>query len=483
MHPARETMSEEEPGTGRSDQPTGRPAPARRVLVLASRFPPVASVGAIRVRKFVRYLGRFGWQPVVITGAMRQEPVFARDVRRAVDLESLADLPPDLPVYRLSPTADFWPGPVSRHGATLLSPLTSWLGWDETRWAAWLKWRGQRLHDALAFPDRGIWRLPPAVRLALALHRQYRFDAIFSSGMPFSDHVIALLLQALVRRPWLADFRDPWVEYIHWQQWYSDWGGRLTRASEAAVVRRASSVISVNDHMTRRFRSRYPGAPSGKFVTIENGFDPADFPAPSPAEPHAQFRLVYAGSLYQTRSPQTVLEAFERFRSETPGSRERARFDFAGRAGSYVEEIANWSNDGAVRYLGMLPHAAALREITAADVNVIILPNVPGSENDTTAKIYECLGSGRPILAAVPPDGAAAAVLRRHDGVWLCDPDDVESIARAMGETYRRWVTGTLAASRSTDSLRTATREYQTKQLAACLDAAVSHRRHAAVAD
>jgi hypothetical protein len=439
---------------------------------MASRFPPVASVGAIRVGKFVRYLSRFGWQPVVLTGAMRQGPISAKDVRRAVDLESLSELPPDVPVYRLSSTTDFWPGPFAQAGAAALAPLTSWLGLDEARWAAWLKWRGQQIHDVLAFPDRGIWRLPSAVRLAMKLHNQYRFDAIFSSGMPFSDHVIAMWLQLLLRRPWLADFRDPWVEYIHWQQWHSDWGGRLTRATERAVVRRASCVISVNDHMTERFRFRYADEPARKFVTIENGFDPADFPSLPQREPAAAFRLLYAGSLYRTRSPQTMLTAFDRFRQTVPESRGRVRFDFAGRVGSYADQIEKWSPDGAVRYLGVLPHAAALREIAAADVNVIILPNMPGSENDTTAKIYECLGSGRPILSAVPPDGAAAAVLRQHQGVWLCDPDDEESIARTMADLYERWLAGTLTAGRSVESLRTATREYQTQQLAACLDAA-----------
>ena len=37
-------------------------------------------------------------------------------------------------------------------------------------------------------------------RLAVRLHRRFRFDAIFSSGMPFSDHVIALVVHRLLRR-------------------------------------------------------------------------------------------------------------------------------------------------------------------------------------------------------------------------------------------------------------------------------------------
>ncbi|MBN2562242.1 MAG: glycosyltransferase [Phycisphaerae bacterium] len=457
----------------------GRPRRAdaeRTVLVLASRFPPVASVGAIRVRKFVRYVCRFGWKPVVITGAQRQGEVSSHDVRRAADLDSLSDLPDGLAVHRLGPVVDHWPGYVARYCAMRLARVTRRLGLDGRWWTGALEWRFQRLHDRFAFPDRGIWRLPAVVKLALSLHRQYRFDAIFSSGMPFSDHMVGLALQSILRRPWLVDFRDPWVEYIHWRQWQTDWGRRLVRAAEAAVVRRASCVISVNDYMTRRFVSRYADAPARKFLTIQNGFDAADFPAGCVEAPRNQFCLLYAGSLYKTRSPCTVLDGFRRFLDEVPGSRQHTRFDFAGRPGPHVDELKRPSDNGTLQYVGMLSHAAAMRAMVSADVNVIILPRVPGGENDTTTKVYECLGSGKAVLAVVPLEGAAACVLRRFGGVWLCDPEDVEGIARALRDLYGRWLAGTLKASRSAESLREYTREYQAGQLAACLDSVVSTR-------
>jgi glycosyltransferase involved in cell wall biosynthesis len=230
--------------------------------------------------------------------------------------------------------------------------------------------------------------------------------------------------------------------------------------------------------MTKRFVARYSDLPSRKFVTIENGFDAPDFPQERNGDRRRHFRLLYAGSLYGARSPRSVLEAFRRFLDEVPGSRSHARFDFAGRLGAHADELARWGNGGGVRYVGLLSQAAALRAIASADVNVIILPNVPGSENDTTTKTYECLGSGRAVLAAVPLNGAAADVLRRFDGVWLCDPDDVEGISRAMAQLYRRWLAGTMRVHRPPGSLREFTREHQARQLAACLEAAVSPSRH-----
>jgi glycosyltransferase involved in cell wall biosynthesis len=411
---------------------------------------------------------------VVITGAMGPGEEGSKGLRPPGDLASLSDLPSGLAVHRLPAAVDNWPRHAVGFAAPRLARVTRVVGLDERWWRGGLGWRFQRFYDRLAFPDRGVWRLPAAVKLAVSLHRRYRFDAIVSSGMPFSDHLIGLALQSILRRPWLADFRDPWVEYIHWRQWQTEWGGRLTRAAEAAVVRRASYVISVNDHMTRRFAARYGGVSSAKFVTVQNGFDAADFPREVEGKPRARFRLLYAGSLYGARNPTAVLEAYRHFLCEVPGSRRHARFDFAGRPGPHVEELTRAGEDGRVQYLGLLSYGESLRSMASADVNVIILPKVPGSENDTTTKTYECLGSGRAILAAVPLDGAAAEVLRRFDGVWLCDPEDVAGIARAMTALYQRWLAGTLRVDRPEEGLRAFTREHQTRRLAGFLDSAAS---------
>lgn len=449
----------------------------KTVLVVASRFPPVASVGAIRVRKFVKYLVRFGWRPVVITGAMRRCDAGSHDVRRATDFGSLSDIPDGLPVHRLDAALDDWPGHSARSWAKRLARLTSPFSMDAGGWESALKWRFQRVHDRLAFPDRGIWRLSATVRLALALHRRHRFNAVFTSGMPFSDHVIGLVLQTMMRRPWLADFRDPWVEYAHWRQWRTEWGGRLVGAAESAVVSRASFVISVNTHMTGRFAARYPTQRARKFVTIENGFDPDDFKPAVQESGRRHFRLLYAGSLFKTRSPAAVLEAFRCFLDAVPGSRTHARFDFAGRPGPFLDDLVRIGADAPVQYIGLLSHAAALRAMVSADVNVVMLPNRPGGGSDTTAKVYECLGSGRPVLAAVPPDGSAARVLRGFDQVWLRHPDDVKGIAEDMMSLYRSWLAGTLRVRRPSHGLRRYTRVYQARQLAACLDAAISSGR------
>jgi len=340
---------------------------------------------------------------------------------------------------------------------------------------AGLRWRFETLQQAAAFPDHGIWQLGNAVQNASELHCRYSFDAVFSSGMPFSDHVIAMAVQSLLGLPWVAEFRDPWAEYVHARQWRREWGRRWTLLTEAAVVRRAAFIVSVNKRMSGRFAERYAAVPARKFVTVENGYDPCDFPAPAAATRSGMFEVVYAGSLYDSRKPDAILSAWRRFIAAHAGAERRARLVFAGRLGAHLDEVLRAGGDGSVTYLGVLPHSQALQAMASASVNLVILPELPGGALDVTAKVYECLGSGRPVLAIVPRHGAAADLLRGMEAVWLCDPREAGEIARALAVLYRSFLAGRLCERIDRSKAQHLTREFQAGVLASVLDRAVQN--------
>ncbi len=64
-------------------------------------------------------------------------------------------------------------------------------------------------------------------------------------------------------------------------------------------------------------------------------------------------------------------------------------------------------------------------------------------------------------------------MLGAFDGVWMCDPDDPESVAGALIELYGKWLAGTLTVRRSSEELAPLTREHQTRLLSQCLNEVV----------
>jgi hypothetical protein len=61
-----------------------------------------------------------------------------------------------------------------------------------------------------------------------------------------------------------------------------------------------------------------------------------------------------------------------------------------------------------------------------------------------SGKVYEYLAAERPILALVPPEGDAAALLRDTGSAWIADPDDEDAILAALGQAADAWLAGSL---------------------------------------
>ncbi len=438
----------------------------RNVLFITSRFPPVASVGAVRVRKFCRYLPANGWQPVVITGPLESIGGTNESVSAARDVQSLDNLPAGIEIVRLPADLQRWPQPATERWSRRFGRLTGWVGVDASRWMAGLGWRVEATWRALSFPDVGIWQRRAALAAASELHRRHRFEAIFSSAMPFSDHLIALEIQRRLRIPWIADFRDPWIGYVHSDTPMSQLQRLRACRAEARIVNAAARVVSIGELMTARFRERYPHLAASKFATVRNGFDPADQPPPSKSTPSNTLRLLYTGSFYAGRGPLTLFSALRALRRHGID----VRLALAGRAGPFADAIREASAEGLATWHGLVPHHESMRLMSECDVLVVLQDDRPGTEIDLSAKTYEYLGSGKPILALVGADGEADRLLGRFDGVWRCPPFDESAVLNSMHDIVHRWRTGQLRASRPADDLAMLTRPYQARQLAQLLD-------------
>jgi len=92
--------------------------------------------------------------------------------------------------------------------------------------------------------------------------------------------------------------------------------------------------------------------------------------------------------------------------------------------------------DGMVFLEGQVSYNQSIRAMVQADV--LLLLDTPGRRAGVPAKLYEYIGSGRPILALAQPDSDVAWVLRESQVPHrIAPPLDVEAVRHALTDLLR----------------------------------------------
>jgi len=487
-----------------SEPPAG-PA-GRSILVLTFRWPPQGGGGVQRTLKFVKYLSRLGWDPVVHTVSNPFTDLW--------DPGLGDEVPPGVAVYR-TPTVEveaietglsrlggrvrgLLRGARGRGGAaerrredakpartpTTTAPAAgAVVGEREARLAR--GGRLARLQDLawgrLLVPDPQIVWLPGAFLRSLSIARRHRVAAIYSTAPPQSLNVLALALRRRTGLPWVADLRDPWTAGLHRNQWYEGNPSRRAREErwERSIFEEADHVIVVNEAAREEFLAKYPFCPPGRISVVTNGFDPADF-AHVTAEP----RFLEGGRLHVTVTGHVetmfdllpFFEAVRRVVESDAGDRALLRIDFVGtkRQPRYDAWIAERGLGDVIRFHAYVPHADSVQYL--ADSQVLMLCMTPVKEYGAVkilGKMCEYLYTRKPVLALTIP-GVTSRILERAGVGTTVDPTDVDAMESVLRRYLADFRAGTLRAHPNEEVIATFDRERQAAQLSDILAAAIA---------
>jgi glycosyltransferase involved in cell wall biosynthesis len=313
-------------------------------------------------------------------------------------------------------------------------------------------------------PDPSVTWLPTAVPVAVRLVKREGIDAVITTSPPVSMNLIGASIKRLTGIPWVADLRDSVLSNADRR-----FERTAVRAKEKAlervvrlVARSADAVVAVSEPIADEVRGFDA---TGTLRVIPNGCDFDDF-AGLEYRPGERFRVTHTGSFFGKRSPRPFLSAL------ASSGLEDVVIRFAGGLRAADREWADRLGLGErLEVLPYLPHRRALELQRDSEVNLLLLPEAAGRGRVVpSGKIFEYLAAERPILAAVPPDGAAANLVRETGAGIVVGPEDEKGIGEALRGLQTRWKAGQLRGGYlSEEQRRRLSRKARVEELAELL--------------
>lgn len=363
-----------------------------KVLILAYDFPPFVSVGGLRPWAWLRYLPRYGVEPVVVTRQWANRFGDERDyVAPGTTTSVEVERHPGGAVIR----TPYRPNLANR---LFLGPNPHRYRWIRKLVTAWYE-VGQ--YYARIGPKAEIYR---AARRYLT---EQGADAIVATGEPFILFQYAAHLSREFGIPWVADYRDPWSQDMlrarHWvvRRWLS--------ARERRTVGTAALITTVGESM-RRLLGQLHGIE--RIEVIPNGFDPDAMAAAEGIEQdRSRLTIAFSGSIYAYHPLESVLSVLEEAALSDQDTPLALHFIGVGgrQALEHLIRVRFPELERKTIFTPRLSNADMARELARA--NVLLMFN---NYAFTGTKVYDYLAVARRILLCYTDDSEADSLRDRH---------------------------------------------------------------------
>lgn len=390
-----------------------------RILYIAYYFPPLGGVASLRSLKMVKYLDKLGIDSSVLC-------LSPKGMNYPTDNMLLDQVPASTRIYRFNCLDLSW--------------------FFKGLFALRLNWFVRFLSQNLFIPDQYIICRKAAARaLHSMLNKEARLCdsadtnlkiAVISSGPP-SSLFLGLVLKQKYSMDFICDFRDEWtnnperlnINYPHRSQ-------TKELMWEARILAAAKGLSYLTDIMRKNFENRYSFLKNKPFREIQNGYDEADFAHLEPqTEESNQVTIVYTGSFYDRRQPDSLWQAISELHSEGKIQEDTIRIIITGNnnRGFVLGRFAESSLINTVVFLEpFTSHAESLQKMNDASALLLYIPSGKNTQSVLTGKIFDYIRSGRPILAIVPPDGLAASIVKDSGLGFVADHMDIRGIKSSL---------------------------------------------------
>ena len=365
--------------------------------------------------KFAKYLRRFGWEPIIVAPEPNMYHTFDESLSHELINSSVRVERVDNSRLIRAGKKSIDPTPLKPWKASLIKWITSWF----------------------FLPDNKIGWVDKAVKRSLKLINDESISAVFATAPPYSNLVVAHRIKEETGLPVVMDLRDDWLE-SHLIHYPTRWHYNRMRKIETATLSRADHITVVNRYYKSKIEERL-GKTCPVISVIPNGYDRENFDQALPEQNKNVFSILYSGMFYGSRKPDWFLQAVKKVMDRNFEFRDQIQLRFQGGLNELQWETINELGLSDVIFdFGYLKHQEAVHNVVRADVLFLTLGDRKHISAVTPGKVFEYMGSLKPILAFIP-DGITRSLLNEYSAALTVGIKDVDAGADAIEMFYKAW--------------------------------------------
>jgi glycosyltransferase involved in cell wall biosynthesis len=389
-----------------------------KVLIIAELFH-----ASPRIPGLAKYLPEFGWQPIILTTPLGQNP------------DSRFGPPND---FRLKNRVIETFGYVSRqdlawHTKERLS-MSSRKSYQFLRPAFRFLYR--HYLNVANYPDATKGWRPFAVKAALELLQNENIDAILTSSSPVTTHIIAHTLKDHHNIPWVADFRDLWTQNHNYP--YTRLRKIVERRLELKTLAMADALVAVSQPWAEELQMLHEGK---RAYTVNNGFDPEKV---STGETNltSKLTITYTGQIYTGRQDASkLLTALRDLITHGVIDPNKLEVRFFGVQDKQLSRnISEYGLSDVVKQYGIVSRETSFTKQRESQVLLLLNWESQLEKGVIPGKIFEYFAAQRPILATGGFGNDAVKMLldETNSGIYCSTIEQIKSTLEELYLEYKK---------------------------------------------
>jgi glycosyltransferase involved in cell wall biosynthesis len=392
-----------------------------KLLIVTYDYPPVGGIGIQRVTKWVKYLPKFGIEPVVLTnehglGYVQDDSLLQLDFIKKTKVYRLGGR--QLKKYHLlKKGGDLF----SIHNILLLFRYI----------------RGMDIFSSWFYEIKNE---------LISIIEQEEIDCILTTSPPHSTHLFGDHIKTTHGFPWIMDLRDSMTEWpLRKNSTMTKFISTIESFYEKRFYSTSNKVVFATNFMKRHAQLRINNLEDDKALVIRNGFDPEDFESAGLETTKSEiFNITYTGTIHPSMDPKPFCNALINL-SKNKIIPEK---DIVIRVVGMVNEdkkdmLKTLKYFVPIEFIGHVTHREAIRFQLSADLLLLLMPYTKNEEGKEilTGKVFEYIGAGKPILALVS-EGELADLIRENKLGYVADPGNQDEVEATLLTAYQNWKQG-----------------------------------------